>query len=144
MHDGYLSEAARDFVEEFATLLAATGLPRMTARAFACLLIADGLTSADLVRRLGVSSASVSKSIGYLEGMALVLRRPDPTGRRERYAIDDGAWLRAWRADTDAHGRIASAARRASASSAATPRLVPGSAGFSAGSASRWAAATSR
>ncbi|MFD2472991.1 GbsR/MarR family transcriptional regulator [Amycolatopsis silviterrae] len=110
--DGLPSEAARGFVDRFAPLLAATGLPRMTARVFACLLISDGLTSADLVRQLRVSPASVSKSIGYLEAMALVLRRPDPGGRRERYAIDDGAWLRAWRADTDAHGRIASAARR--------------------------------
>lgn len=112
VHDGFPSEAARGFADEFATLLAATGLPRMTARVFACLLIADGLTSADLVRRLRVSPASVSKSIGYLESMALVLRCPDSGGRRERYAIDDGAWLRAWQADTDAHGRIASAARR--------------------------------
>ncbi|MGW7535444.1 helix-turn-helix domain-containing protein [Amycolatopsis sp. NPDC054798] len=110
--DGFPSEAARVFADEFAALLGATGLPRMTARVFACLLTADGLTSAELVRRLRVSPASVSKSIGYLEAMELVLRRPDPGGRRERYSIDDSAWLRAWRADTAAHGRIASAARR--------------------------------
>ncbi|MFB9926698.1 helix-turn-helix domain-containing protein [Amycolatopsis halotolerans] len=112
VHDGFPSASARGFVDEFAGLLAATGLPRMTARVFACLLISDGLTSADLVRRLRVSPASVSKSVGHLESMALVLRRPDPGGRRERYAVDDGAWLRAWQADTAAHGRIASAARR--------------------------------
>ena len=101
-------------MDQFATLLAATGLPRMTARVFVCLLTADtsGLTAADLVRRLQVSPASVSKSIGYLEGMELVARQPDPGGRRERYLIDDDVWLRAWRADTGAHGEIATAAQR--------------------------------
>jgi len=64
------------------------------------------------VRRLRVSPASVSKSIGQLEAMDLVARRPDPGRRRERYLIDDDVWLRAWQADTGAHGEIAAAARR--------------------------------
>ncbi|MFC4495200.1 MarR family transcriptional regulator [Streptomyces ovatisporus] len=112
--DGQPTELMRGFVDEFATLLAATGLPRMTARVFACLLTADagGLTAADLVRRLQVSPASVSKSIASLEAMELVLRQPDPGGRRERYVIDDDVWLRAWKADTGAHGEIATAAQR--------------------------------
>ncbi|MEV0333449.1 helix-turn-helix domain-containing protein [Nocardia sp. NPDC050717] len=86
----------------------------MIARVFVRLLIADadGLTSADLVRELRVSPASVSKSIGYLETMELVRRQPDSVGRRERYRIDDGVWLRAWQADTGAHGEIAFAAQR--------------------------------
>ena len=105
--------AARDFVDRFASLLAATGLPRMTARVFVCLLTADaGLTAADLVRRLRVSPASVSKSVGYLEGMRLVARRPDAGGRRERYVVDDDVWMQAWQADTGAHGELAGAARR--------------------------------
>ncbi|WP_410574691.1 helix-turn-helix domain-containing protein [Amycolatopsis sp. cmx-4-61] len=108
------ADVVRDFVEEFAELLAATGMPRMTARVFGCLLTADagGLTAADLVRSLRVSPASVSKSIGALEAMELVGRRPDPGGRRERYTIDDDVWLRAWQADTGAHGRIAAVAQR--------------------------------
>jgi DNA-binding transcriptional ArsR family regulator len=112
--DGQPDEEPRRFVAEFATLLAATGLPRMTARVFACLLTADadGLTAADLVRRLRVSPASVSKSIGSLDAMELVVRQPDPGGRRERYRVDDDVWLRAWQADTDAHGELATAARR--------------------------------
>nr|WP_259670803.1 MarR family transcriptional regulator [Streptomyces sp. ID38640] len=108
------AEEVRGFVDRFAALLAATGLPRMTSRVFVCLLTADadGLTAADLVRRLHVSPASVSKSIGYLETMELVRRQPDPGGRRERYVIDDDAWLRAWQADTGAHADIAAAAQR--------------------------------
>lgn len=112
--DGQPSEPARGFVQEFATLLAATGMPRMTARVFVCLLTADAdsLTAAGLVRRLQVSPASVSKSIGFLEGMELVVRQPDPGGRRERYLIDDDVWLRAWHSDTGAHGEVAIAAQR--------------------------------
>ncbi|TVT34384.1 helix-turn-helix domain-containing protein [Amycolatopsis rhizosphaerae] len=108
------TEVVRGFVERFATLLAATGLPRMTARVFVCLLTADanGLTAADLVRRLQVSPASVSKSIRHLEALELVVRRPDPGGRRERYFVGDDVWLRAWRTDTGAHAEIAAAAQR--------------------------------
>ncbi|WP_086839251.1 GbsR/MarR family transcriptional regulator [Amycolatopsis kentuckyensis] len=113
---GEPADAARGFVAEFAALLAATGLPRMTARVFTCLLTAEagGLTSADLVRLLRVSPASVSKSVGALEAMELVARGPDPGGRSERYRIDDDVWLRAWQADTGAHGRLAAAAREGS------------------------------
>ncbi|MFI5940430.1 MarR family transcriptional regulator [Streptomyces uncialis] len=111
---GRWSGEVRAFVDRFAGLLAATGLPRMTSRVFVSLVTADadGLTAADLVRRLQVSPASVSKSIGSLEAMELVVRRSDPGRRRERYLIDDDVWLRAWQADTGAHGEIATAALR--------------------------------
>jgi DNA-binding IclR family transcriptional regulator len=111
---GQPGEVVRGFVERFASLLAATGLPRMTSRVFVCLLTADagGLTSADLVQRLQVSPASVSKSIASLEAMKLVVRQTDPGGRRDRYGIDDDVWLRAWQADTGAHGEVATAARQ--------------------------------
>lgn len=110
--DGQPAESVRGFVEQFATLLAGTGLPRMPARVFVCLLTSgsEGLTSAELVRRLQVSPASVSKAIGYIEAMELVRRARD-SGRRERYVIDDDVWLRAFKADTGAHAEVAAAAR---------------------------------
>ncbi|MFD1538891.1 GbsR/MarR family transcriptional regulator [Nonomuraea guangzhouensis] len=110
--DGRPDESVRGFVERFATLLVETGLPRMPARVFVCLLTSDsgGLTSAELVRRLQVSPASVSKAIGYLEPIELV-RRTQEAGRRERYVIDDDVWLRAFKADTGAHAEVAAAAR---------------------------------
>ncbi|MBB4914946.1 helix-turn-helix domain-containing protein [Streptosporangium saharense] len=106
------AESVRGFVDRFATLLAGTGLPRMPARVFACLLTSDveGLTSADLVHRLQVSPASVSKAIGYLEAIELV-RRARNFGRRERYVVGDDVWLRAFKADTGAHAEVAAAAR---------------------------------
>ncbi|WP_194895313.1 GbsR/MarR family transcriptional regulator [Catenulispora pinisilvae] len=112
--DGWPDERVRGFAESFATVLAGTGLPRMTSRVFACLLTADadGLTAADLVRRLRVSPASVSKSIGYLEAVELAARRSDPGERRERYLIGDDVWGTAWRADTGAHGAVAAAAQQ--------------------------------
>lgn len=102
------------FLDEFASLLAATGLPRMTARVFVCLLTADeeGLAAADLVRLLRVSPASVSKSIAALEAMELMARRTAAGSRRERYFVAEDVWLRAWQADTGAHGRVAAAAER--------------------------------
>ncbi|MER7615967.1 helix-turn-helix domain-containing protein [Nonomuraea wenchangensis] len=110
--DGEPAESVRGFVERFAALLAGTGLPRMPARVFVCLLTTGpgSLTSAELVRRLQVSPASVSKAVGYLEAMELV-RRDQDTGRRERYVVGDDVWLRALVADTGAHAEVAAAAR---------------------------------
>jgi DNA-binding transcriptional ArsR family regulator len=109
-----VADDRRGFVDEFASLLAETGMPRMCARVFLCLLTADTatLTAADLVRRLGVSPASVSKAIAALETMELVARQPEPGRRRERYLVEDDVWLRAWEVDTSTHRRIADAAQR--------------------------------
>ncbi|MEU6798828.1 helix-turn-helix domain-containing protein [Nonomuraea wenchangensis] len=109
---GWPSEPVRGFVERFATLLVGTGFPRMPARVFVCLLTAGSgsLTSAELVRRLQVSPASVSKAVGYLETTGLVRRAKD-AGRRERYVVDDDIWLRALVTDTGAHAEVAAAAR---------------------------------
>ncbi|GAA0725319.1 helix-turn-helix domain-containing protein [Dactylosporangium roseum] len=108
------TRSAHAFAEQFATLLSATGLPRMGARVFVCLLTRDSgsLTAAELVGLLQVSPASVSKAVGYLEAMELVVRTPDAGSRRERYVIVDDVWLRAWRADTGAHAQVAAEARR--------------------------------
>lgn len=90
--------AVRDFVDRFAALMVETGLPRMAARVLACLVTTDSgaLTAAELVQRLRVSPASVSKAVGYLEGLDVVQRERDPGRRRERYLIDDDTWLRTW------------------------------------------------
>uniref|UniRef100_UPI0010419EFC GbsR/MarR family transcriptional regulator n=1 Tax=Actinomadura roseirufa TaxID=2094049 RepID=UPI0010419EFC len=86
------------FTERFAAMIVEVGLPRMAARVLACLFTTDSgaLTAAELVRRLGVSPASVSKAVGYLEGVELIRRERDPRLRRERYVIYDDFWTRAW------------------------------------------------
>jgi len=71
------------------------GLPRMISRVLTCLSTTDSgsMTSAELVGRLRVSAASISKAIGFLEDQQLVRRERD--GRRERYIVDDDVWYRA-------------------------------------------------
>ncbi|MFC3986703.1 helix-turn-helix domain-containing protein [Streptosporangium jomthongense] len=107
------AESVHGFVERLAAPLVGVGLPRMAARVFACLLTSGSgdLTSAELVRGLRVSPASVSKAVGYLEAIELVGRTRD-SGRRERYVVDDDVWLRVFRADTGAHAEVATEARR--------------------------------
>ncbi|MDA0637874.1 MarR family transcriptional regulator, partial [Nonomuraea sp. MCN248] len=95
-------EAVRRFVERFTAVMVEAGVPRMASRVLACLFATDSasLTAADLVRRLQVSPASVSKAIGYLEGLGMVRRERDARPRRERYVIEDDVWFGAWSASS--------------------------------------------
>ncbi|KYF76660.1 hypothetical protein BE11_08370 [Sorangium cellulosum] len=111
--DGRDPEAVRGFVEQFAALMVQTGLPRMAARVLASLYTTDAgvLTAAELVERLRVSPASVSKAIGYLEGLQVVRRERGPR-RGERYVIDDDVWERSWRTSAHAHAMWADTSRQ--------------------------------
>ncbi|PJJ70891.1 MarR family protein [Diaminobutyricimonas aerilata] len=102
------------FISELASTLAATGMPRMAARVFARLATSatDTMTAAALVRDLGVSPASVSKSIAYLERMELVERHVEPGSRKERYRVGDDVWTRAIRADSSGHASVADVAQQ--------------------------------
>lgn len=106
-------ETVRAFTEEFALAMVANGLPRMAARVFARLFVTDdgSLTAAELVRHLQVSPASVSKAIGYLEGLDLLERDRD-SGRRERYRIGDDVWFGAWSASARSTANWADVAKR--------------------------------
>lgn len=89
------------------------GLPQMMARVLAALFTTDSgsLTSAELVRRLHVSPASVSKAVGYLEDQELVKRERDPRGRAERYVIDDDMPFQSIMASARVQTEIAEACR---------------------------------
>ncbi|GAA4240854.1 helix-turn-helix domain-containing protein [Actinomadura meridiana] len=89
-------EAMREFEELFTTVLMRSGLPKMAARVLVCLYTTDtaSLTAAELVQRLQVSPASISKAITFLDRMALVRRERDER-RRERYAVDGDLWYQA-------------------------------------------------
>ncbi|MEV0402738.1 MarR family transcriptional regulator [Actinoallomurus sp. NPDC050550] len=114
--DAYGRDAAAvlAFAEDFAALMVQIGLPPMAGRVLAHLITTDSgsLTSADLVRKLQVSPASISKAIGYLEGLDMVRRERDPRRRRERYLIGDDVWLRAWTASARKNTMWADTARR--------------------------------
>jgi DNA-binding transcriptional ArsR family regulator len=107
------AEAVREYEEEFTGLLVRSGLPRMTARVLTCLYTADtgSVTAAELVQRLGVSPASVSKAITFLEGQGLV-RRERGERRRERYVVDDDVWYQSMIADARSSALLAETARQ--------------------------------
>ena len=79
--DGRDAAAVDGFIERFATTLARTGLPKMTARVLIALFTSDSraLTAAELVLRLRVSPPSISKAIGHLEELELVRRSTTST-----------------------------------------------------------------
>ena len=87
---------AREFERLFALRMVETGLPRMPAGVFACLLVAENgsLSASQLVGRLGVSPASVSRAVRYLEQLRLIRREHDPVLRGEWYAMDNEVWYR--------------------------------------------------
>ncbi|WP_354638213.1 GbsR/MarR family transcriptional regulator [Kitasatospora camelliae] len=107
-------EAVDAFADELARLLTVLGLPPMAARVVACLSVTDdgSLTAADLTRRLGVSPASVSKAVAYLEGQELLRRRRDGPRDRERYVIDGDVWRRSLLASAHRNALLAATTRR--------------------------------
>jgi len=115
------------FEQRFTGALVQMGMPRMICRVLTCLTTTDSgsMTSAELVRRLQVSPASISKAIGYLEDQQLVRRERD--GRRERYVVDDDMWYRATIASGSMHAAFAEAALDGAEILGPDARRVPGS-----------------
>ncbi len=84
----------------------------MMARVLTCISTADaGLTAAELVQRLQVSPASVSKAITFLEGQGLI-RREREERRRERYVVDSDVWYQSMIASARSHAQLAETARQ--------------------------------
>nr|WP_308429317.1 MarR family transcriptional regulator [Streptomyces albiflavescens] len=85
----------------------------MMARVLACLCLSDtgSLTASELVQRLQVSPASVSKAVAFLDSQGLV-RRERGEGRRERYVVDDDVWYRSMMASARGTAQVAETARQ--------------------------------
>jgi predicted transcriptional regulator len=107
------AEAVRDYEEAFTTLLMQQGLPRMMSRVLTSLYTSDAgsLTASELVQRIQVSPASVSKAIGRLEAQGLVRRERDER-RRERYVVDDDVWYQGMIAGARSNAQLAETARQ--------------------------------
>lgn len=91
--DGERDEAAvARFVERFALTFSEAGVPRMPARVFCGLLVADEgrRTAAELADTLKVSPAAVSNAVRYLTQVGLVTREREPGERRDHYRIPGG------------------------------------------------------
>ncbi|MEI5011621.1 helix-turn-helix domain-containing protein [Streptomyces sp. PmtA] len=107
------AEAVRKYEETFTTVMMASGLPKMMARVMACLTLTDtgSLTASELVQRLDVSPASVSKAITFLDSQGLVRRERDKH-RRERYIVDDDIWYQSMMASARSTAHIVETARQ--------------------------------
>ncbi|MET7735611.1 helix-turn-helix domain-containing protein [Streptomyces sp. NPDC005402] len=106
-------EAVREYEETFTTVLMQTGAPKMMARVLTCLYTSDtgSLTAAELVQRLQVSPASISKAISFLESQDLVRRERDDS-RRERYVADNDVWYQSMVASARGTTQLAETARQ--------------------------------
>ncbi|MFF6781567.1 helix-turn-helix domain-containing protein [Streptomyces sp. NPDC012510] len=105
--------AVREYEEALTTVFIQSGTPKMMARVMACLCVSDAgsLTASELVQRLQVSPASISKAVAFLETQGLVRRERDDR-RRERYVIDADVWYQSMIASARAIARIVETARQ--------------------------------
>ncbi|MET9611168.1 helix-turn-helix domain-containing protein [Streptomyces sp. NPDC006512] len=107
------AEAVREYEETYTTVLMSSGMPKMMARVMACLTLTDtgSLTASELVQRLQVSPASISKAVAFLDEQGLVRRERDER-RRERYVVDDDVWYQSMIASARATAQLAETARQ--------------------------------
>ena len=107
------AEAVREYEEVFTTVLMQAGTPKMMARVLGCLYTTDSgsLTASELVQRLQVSPASISKAIAWLESQDLVRRERDQH-RRDRYAVDDDLWYQSMIASARSTAQLVDTARQ--------------------------------
>ncbi|HUA29611.1 MAG TPA: helix-turn-helix domain-containing protein [Streptosporangiaceae bacterium] len=107
------AEAVREYEEMFTTVMMQAGLSKMMARVLVCLYTTDAgsLTASELVQRLQVSPASISKAIAFLESQNLVRRERDER-RREHYVVDDDVWYQAMLASARSNDQVVAAARQ--------------------------------
>jgi len=82
------------YIERFASVMVAAGMPAMPSRVFVALLITDSgrLTAADLAAVLQISPAAVSGAVRYLIQLGLVHKERMPGSRRDYYRLPDNVW----------------------------------------------------
>ena len=83
-----------DYIERFASVMVAAGMPAMPSRVFVVLLITDSgrLTAANLACELRISPAAVSGAVRYLIQLGLVHKERVPGSRRDYYRMPDDVW----------------------------------------------------
>ncbi|MFJ2578330.1 MarR family transcriptional regulator [Kitasatospora aureofaciens] len=107
------ADAVREYEEMFTTVVMQSGLAKMMSRVLACLYTTDAgsLTASELVQRLQVSPATISKAIAFLESQGLVRRERDER-RRERYFVDDDIWYQSMMASARGTAQLVETARQ--------------------------------
>ncbi|MGN5376764.1 MarR family transcriptional regulator [Streptomyces sp. MUSC 14] len=107
------AEAVREYEETFTTVLIASGTPKMMARVMSCICLSDAgsLTASELVQRLQVSPASVSKAVAFLDEQGMIRRERDDR-RRERYIVDDDIWYQSMMASARSTAQLVETAQQ--------------------------------
>ncbi|MET8944482.1 helix-turn-helix domain-containing protein [Streptomyces sp. NPDC004542] len=107
------TEAVRAYEETLTTVFMQSGTPKMMARVMAAVCVSDAgsLTASELVERLQVSPASVSKAVAFLEEQGMVRRERDER-RRERYVVDSDVFYEAMMASARGTAQVAETARQ--------------------------------
>jgi len=105
--------AVAEYEDSFTTLMMQSGLPKISAGVLARLYTSDtgSLTAAELVGRLQVSPASISKATTFLESQGLIRRERDE-GRRERYIADDDVFYQSTIASAQSLAQLAQTSRQ--------------------------------
>jgi DNA-binding transcriptional regulator GbsR (MarR family) len=111
--NGRDAEAVREYEDMFTTVLMQSGLPKMMSQVLVCLYTTDAgsVTASELVQRLQVSPASISKAIAHLESQNLIRRERDER-RRDHYLVDDDVWYQAMIASARSNAQVAEIARQ--------------------------------
>lgn len=99
-----LTADERAYIEELASVMTASGMPRMASRVYAAILVHErgSMTAAELAATLQVSPAAVSTAVGWLTRVSMVTRRTVPGSRREHYVVDSDSLIRLITHDTNA------------------------------------------
>ncbi|MGH3431703.1 MAG: GbsR/MarR family transcriptional regulator [Thermocrispum sp.] len=102
-------ESVLQFIEHFTMVMAAIGMPRMSARVFTALLATEqeSLTAGELSEWLKISPAAVSGAVRYLVQLGMVHRGRIPGTRRDHYLIGDDQWYEAVSMKDNAYQRLA-------------------------------------
>jgi DNA-binding transcriptional regulator GbsR (MarR family) len=89
------AEDVRRFVERLSLTLSESGVPRMAARIFVALLVADAgrLTAAEIADYLGISRAAVSIGARVLLQAKLIVREREPGRSVDHYRVLDDVWM---------------------------------------------------
>jgi predicted transcriptional regulator len=82
------------YIERFASVMVAAGMPPMPSRVFVALMVTDAgrLTAAELAGTLRISPAAVSGAVRYLIQLGLVHKERVPGSRRDYYRMPDDVW----------------------------------------------------
>lgn len=113
--EGGEDQRVRQVEHRLVEVMSVAGFPRMMAMVLVSLFTSESgvLTVTELVDRLNVSPASISKAVRSLEHLHFIRRERGVRPRRERYVIDEDIWTGVWTARAEETGHWGTVIREA-------------------------------